>query len=348
MTAETFDHIAGRFSRYLTAQMDGVSNVTATITGRIHGGASRETYRVLVDYTEHGIPQQRNLILRRDPPSSLIETERDVEFDAYRAYVDTPVPVPEALFLERETQWLDRPFFVMEEITGCQAGSVFQPEPYGPHRQKLGEQFWRILGEIHRPDPAALGLTDTLDPVTPDTCWQRELDYWEGVIDEDALEPQPIVRAAIRWLRRTPPPPAQQITVVHGDYRSGNFLFDDTGALRAVLDWEMCHLGDPLEDVCWAADPLWAAPGDHPAALIPLDEGLAIWEEASGLRADPDGLGWWRVFAAVKGMAIWISAAREFASGTNMDPVLAFSGWYTAQRHNEILVDYMRTALEAA
>ena len=64
------------------------------------------------------------------------------------------------------------------------------------------------------------------------------------MIDEDELTPQPIARAAIRWLRRSPPPHPRRLSVVHGDYRTGNFLFDAEGRIRAILDWEMCHLGD--------------------------------------------------------------------------------------------------------
>ena len=82
----------------------------------------------------------------------------------------------------------------------------------------------------------------------PGQCWHRELDYWESYLGKMELEPQPLARAAISWLRRNPPLPAQQISVVHGDYRAGNFLFDITGKIHAILDWEMMHLGDPLED----------------------------------------------------------------------------------------------------
>jgi hypothetical protein len=78
--------------------------------------------------------------------------------------------------------------------------------------------------------------------------------------------------------------------------------------------------------------------------MIAPDEGLAIWSEVSGLTAKGPGLFWWQVFAAVKGMAIWISSAREFAEARNMDPILAFSGWYTTQRHTEVLIDLMKRA----
>ena len=160
------------------------------------------------------------------------------------------------------------------------------------------------------------------------------------MIDEDESEPQPIARAAIRRLRRNPPPPAQKISVVHGDYRTGNFLVDTKGDIRAILDWEMAHLGDPLEDLAWALDPLWSH-GDpsHPAGTVARDRAIAIWEESSGLCADPHALAWWEIFASLKGLAIWISAAREYAEGRNTEPVNAFSGWYCLAFHNKVLAD---------
>ncbi len=174
-----------------------------------------------------------------------------------------------------------------------------------------------------------------------DVAWAGELEKWEKVIDEDELEPQPLARAAIRWMKRQPPPPAQRLSVVHGDYRTGNFLFDPQGKIRAVLDWEMAHLGDPLEDLAWALDPLWSADRDHPGGMLTRDEAVGVWERASGLRADPVALAWWSMFASLKGLAIWISSAKEYQAGTNSDPVMAFSGLYCLPFHNKRLADML-------
>jgi aminoglycoside phosphotransferase (APT) family kinase protein len=165
------------------------------------------------------------------------------------------------------------------------------------------------------------------------------------VIDEDEREPQPIARPALRWLKRNPPPPAQNIAVVHVDYRTGNFLYDAGGNIRAILDWEMAHLGDPLEDLGWAIDPLWSH-GDpsRPAGTIPRGEALAIWEKESGLKLDTAALAWWEIFASLKGLAIWISAAREYAEMRNADPVNAFSGWFCLAFHNKVLADRLGAA----
>ena len=328
-----------RFARFLEANIAGASEVVVERMDRIHGGASRETYRCKVRYRQSGREVERGLILRRDPQSSLIETERQTEYGAYRAFADSGVPVPAALFLETDSQWLERPFFVMEEVSGS-AASPFQPDPYAPHAERIGEQFWTILGRIASADWRANGLDEILTPPAAADCWRRELEHWEKIIDDDEMEPQPIVRAAIRWLRRNPPPPAQRISVVHGDYRSGNFLFDSAGKIQAILDWEMCHLGDPLEDLAWAVDPLWAA-GDatRPAQLVSRARALELWESSSGLRLDAKAFAWWEIFAHVKGLAIWISSSKEYATGANSDPIFLVSGWLCTERHNRILLD---------
>jgi aminoglycoside phosphotransferase (APT) family kinase protein len=166
------------------------------------------------------------------------------------------------------------------------------------------------------------------------------LAHWERVLDTDELAPQPLVRAAIRRLRRSPPPPAERASVVHGDYRTGNFLYDDTGNVRAILDWEMCHLGDPLEDLAWALTPLWAWPdATRPGKLIDRERAMALWKEESGLSIDADALAWWELFACVKGIAIWTSSAREFAEGRSRDPVMVAAAWYATDIHNRVLVE---------
>jgi len=333
--------IGERFAAYLAHRWPQASQIAVTSCERIYGGASRETYRVAVRYREAGAETEQRLILRRDPSSSLIETDRTTEFNAYTAFHGTSVPVPRPIFLELDPRWLERPFFVMEEITGAvSTAKLLGEEPYVRHVEAIGEQKWRILGEIARTDPAAVGLRDKLEAPALDRCWKRELDYWEHVIDEDELAPQPIARAAIRWLRRRPPPPPARLAVVHGDYRTGNFLFDTSGRIRAILDWEMCHLGDPLEDLAWAMDPLWSWPDrEHPGRLLPRSRALEIWQAASGVTLDEAAFRWWEVFASVKGLAIWISSGAEFASGRNQDLIMALASWFPTDIHDRVLVE---------
>ena len=333
------DDLSEKLAAYL-AQKLGVTDLEVSHLARIPGGASRQTYRFRARYSDGGKAHDRALILRRDPEASLIETERTTEFRAYQAFHGLGLPVPEPIALELDGGPLERPFFIMEEIENCSVASILTPEPYGEHRETIGTQFWDILGQIAGADPNAIGLGDLEGARDVTACWRHELGRWEKVIREDALEPQPIALATIRWLRRNPPPPAKKLCVVHGDYRTGNFLYDSGGTIRAILDWEMAHLGDPLEDIGWAANPLWSH-GDpaRPAGGIPRDAGFAAWEKASGMTIDRDALTWWEIFASLKGLAIWISAAKEYAEGRNIEGVNAFSGWYCLAFHNKVLAD---------
>ncbi|MBI2964364.1 MAG: phosphotransferase family protein [Deltaproteobacteria bacterium] len=330
-----------RFAAYLARQWREADEVRVAAFERIYGGASRETYRAAVQVRGPRGQSERRLILRRDPESSLIETDRANEYRAYVAFHGTRVPVPRPLVLETDPRWLDRPFFVMEEVVGAVSSAKLLAEPpYARHVERLGEAKWRILGEIAAADPAALGLTEHLEAPPLEGCWRRELEFWEGVIDEDELVPQPIARAVIRRLRRRPPPAPRRLSVVHGDYRTGNFLFDAEGEIRAILDWEMCHLGDPLEDLAWALDPIWSWPDrERPGKLIPRDRALASWSAASGIAIDARALEWWETFASLKGLAIWISSGREFAEGRNLDPILALASWFPTDVHERVLVE---------
>lgn len=332
-----------RLAAYIAAKMPHARDVAVAGLERIAGGASRETYRFRLAWTEDGERRDRRLILRRDPPASLIDTERRIEFAAYRAFAGSAVPVPEMLWLEEDEAPLGHPFFVAEELAGFQASpQVLFSGAYDAVLSKLAQRKWTILGEIARADPEALGLTQVMEPPPLDACWTRELDHWEGLIDKDAPEPLPISRAAIRWLRANPPPPARKLSVVHGDYRTGNFLFDPSGEIHGVLDWEMAHLGDPLEDLAWSLNPVWSfGRGDLAGGLCAREEAIAAWERASGLEADPAALHWWILFNCVKGQAIWVGSAAAWLSGGNREPIMAYPAWWLMNAQDRAMLKVM-------
>ena len=200
--------LAEKIARYAEHRIPDAERVTVEEIRRVFGGASRETYLIrLASYLGKGRAEELRWVVRRDPEGSLIETERRNEFEAYRAFYGSAVPVPRPLWLEEDPKWLDRSFFVMEEVTGCESSpQMLLAPPYSDYSEQTGEQAWQILGEISRADPEEVGLADRMEWVAPEQCWRRELEHWERVIDEDEPCPQPIGRAAIRWIRRNPPP----------------------------------------------------------------------------------------------------------------------------------------------
>lgn len=331
-----------RVAAYLAARMPHAADVSVEAMERISGGASRETYRFRATWQEDGRTHERKMILRRDPPASLIETERRVEFEAYRAFFGSAVPVPEMLWLEEDERHLDHPFFIAAEVAGFQASpQTLFGGGYDAVLEKVAERKWTILGEIAKADPFETGLPAVLEAPALDACWKRELDYWEGMIDRDQAEPMPIVRAAIRWLRANPPPPAQKLAVVHGDYRTGNFLYDEAGEIHGVLDWEMAHLGDPLEDLAWGLNPVWEFGRGLAGGLVGQEKAVAIWERASGLKADPKALHWWILFNCVKGQGIWVGSAGAFNRGGNREPIMIYPAWWLLNAQDRAILKVM-------
>tara|TARA_Y100000748_G_scaffold255056_1_gene221145 strand:- start:1769 stop:2782 length:1014 start_codon:yes stop_codon:yes gene_type:complete len=331
---ESNNGLSNKFISYYSSLVD--KEISLLSFERIFGGASRETYKIRI---KDQFNNEEKLILRRTQESSLIETSQSTEYLAYSAYQDTSVPVPLMIDINEDQEILGAPFMLMQQLDGV-AASPFTPNVYSPHEQKLGEQFWSILGEIAKKDIAD-DFINQFDNTETNPCWKKELDKWVGVIREDSISVEPILEAGIRKLYGNAPKESKKKSLVHGDYRNGNFLFLED-RITGILDWEMAHIGEPLEDLAWALSPIWSwQDKEKPAYLIARQEALSIWEKASGLAIDENDLKWWELFACVKGMAIWISAGNEFKTGKNIDPINLFSPWIPGDIHLEIILNIL-------
>jgi aminoglycoside phosphotransferase (APT) family kinase protein len=135
------------------------------------------------------------------------------------------------------------------------------------------------------------------------------------------------LRGAFRWLRHNQPAPAQRIVLVHADYRTGNFLAAPDGEIRGILDWEMAHLGDPMEDVGWACMRPWRWLGnDLIGGLMERRDFYRMYEEATGLKVDEDSVRFWEVLGNIKLAAIFVTGARSFTDARTRSPLMAFLG----------------------
>lgn len=327
-----------RIAAYLQARMPGAADLTVSALNRIPGGASRETWSFDARWREGDRDEERGFVIRRDPEASVLETERDIEFQVYRALADTSIPVPRVYWLEKESQWLDRPFFVMERIDGCETSpQVLITEEYAAGRPKIAEHAVRILADIHNVDWKARGLDFLGVPSGPDDCGPREVAKWQETLHKDSLEPQPVLEAAFHWLKHHPPPPAQKTALVHADYRTGNFLYG-ADSIRGWLDWEMVHLGDPMEDVGWFCIMPWRWARDgRVGGLLPREEFYRLYEKHSGLRVDEEAVRFWEVLGNVKLAVIFITGGRSFCDGRTRNVFIGLLGRNLAALEEEIL-----------
>lgn len=332
-----------RIVTYLAHRMPAATAIAVDELARIPGGSSQETFRLRARWRTGAVETDKRLILRREPPAGLVIAERDLEYNVYRALEGQGVPAPKVHFLELDPSWLDRPFFIMDMAPG-RPGNPFRPdENYDGHEIEIAQQFWRYLGTLAAIDHRKVGLENLRNGQAGDGFWSQELTRWEGILDDGEAVVEPLVRSAIRWLRRNPPAAAAKPAIVHGDYRSGNFLCTLDGNISAFLDWEMCHIGDPLEDIAWAIDPFWTI-----TRHLPEEQGLAIWEAASGLTIDRAALDWWRLFTAVKACAIWTTAEAGFTKGQAKEMVVALSAIRANHFHRGVILDLMTKQRGAA
>jgi len=199
----------------------------------------------------------RRLVLRRPPISHVLSTAHDVgrEYRIISALRGTPVPVPEALGYCSDETVTGGPFYVMNFVDGHVFRTASETETVLDEgtRKAAGEELIDVLVAIHQVDVDAVGL-GTL--ARRDGYIDRQLRRWHGqfqqsqqqAIQVGVYRPVPLVDEVQRLLSDRVP--AQQgVAIVHGDYRIDNTVLSAQGRVRAVLDWELCTLGDPLADV---------------------------------------------------------------------------------------------------
>lgn len=334
-----FRVVEAALAKYLTSRIVGSSELTVSNLFRIPGGASRETWMFDATWSEPGHQSSGAFVLRKDPPASLLTTERELEYAFYEAFENSDVPVPRMRWLENGSDDLGAPFFIMDRILGCDSNTTrIQAPEYVPVRDNLAKQMYEILASIHRFDWRGTGIEKVTPVPAPDECWKHELDHWEQVINENELSPQPVIRAGIRWLRANPPPPPDRITVVHADYRVGNFLYTPQG-IHGIVDWEMAHLGDPIEDIAWSFMEAWEWTRDgRKGGIIWAEDAIRIYEEATGTRVNREALHWWDVFGSVKGQAIWLTGARSFHDGKTAELIIPFTSYWLINFQDEIML----------
>ncbi|HET6258962.1 MAG TPA: phosphotransferase family protein, partial [Pseudonocardia sp.] len=238
---------------------------------RLTGGASRETWSFAA-LTDDG---HRRLVLRRDPPGPGRPEGMAREAAAVAAAHAAKVPVPLLVDSGTDPAVLGSPYLVTEYVDGETIARRLLREPqYASARESMATELGRTLARIHSVPLVAVPGLETHDPLE------------HLLASYDALgEPLPTIEIALRWLERRRPDPVAE-TVVHGDFRTGNLIIAPDG-LRAVLDWEVVHRGDPREDLGWLCVKCWRFGSALPAGGFgTVDQLLDGYMEVAGTRPD--------------------------------------------------------------
>ena len=282
---------------------------------RLSGGASRETWAF--DLVHPGGARER-LILRRDPPGAPRAGGMGVEAAVVRAAGAAGVPVPRVVTASDDVGLIGSAFMVVERIDGETIPRRILREPdLAPARPRLAEQCGRILATIHAVRPGDV----------PGLERQDALAQYRATLDQIGW-PSPTFELAFRWLEQHRPVPADGTGagVVHGDFRNGNLIVGPDG-VRAVLDWEMAHLGDPMEDLAWLCVKSWRFGVDLPVGGFgTYDQLIGAYEAAGGPPVDRDALHWWEVLGNLKWGVICMMQAWAHTSGAVRSVELAAIG----------------------
>ena len=263
---------------------------TASSVTLIAGGKSNLTYRV--DSPAGAV------VLRRPPLGNVLPTAHDMgrEYRVMSALGGTAVPVPRMRHFCEDPSVLGQPFYVMDLVEGYVVRQQF-PAGYAdtePERRQVCERLIDVLGALHQVDPESVGLGDF---GRPDGYMARQVARWSKQWDATRLEGMEATDALAAELTAQLPA-TQRHTVVHGDYRLDNTVLDpvDVGRVRAVLDWEMSTLGDPLADlgvllVYWnQADDEGPRKGGLVVPSVTAQPGMLSREEVAARYASASGL----------------------------------------------------------
>lgn len=276
----------------LARAVDGFVGLTSC--ERLSGGASQETYRIVID-TRTGV---RKLAMRRAPGGAAVEGGAEkpglaLEARLMELALAAGVPEPAIVHVLEPGDGVGEGF-IMEWLAGETLGARINRAPeFAAIRDKLAFQCGALLARIHSIDLAATGLDASLGRLTPEAFVRQKWEQYQLF-----ETPQPMIDYTARWLLDHLPP-VTDLKLVHNDFRNGNLMVDPNVGVTAVLDWEVAHIGDPMRDLGWICTNSWRFGGDQPVGGFGEYADLfAGYESVAGVPVDPAHVKFWEVFGS--------------------------------------------------
>jgi aminoglycoside phosphotransferase (APT) family kinase protein len=306
---------------FLTDRLPGRADLEVTEPRRLGGGSSQENWAFDLFWTDGGARRTAALLLRREPESGVVDTTRETEFQLLKALGGSDVPVAGVHWTDDGTTF-GRPSMIVERRPGAADRGVLRdtdPLAMGDDaRLRLAGKLADLLASVHRADVDELGLASVLPDPGADPA-AAELDRWLEELDRVEREPQPALRFAARWLRDHLPPPPERITLVHGDFRPANVLVHD-GRLEVLLDWELAHLGDPVDDLGWYTCSIYSREHFLPGRWEVGDfvERYAVPAGIGGV--EPERLHFWQVMSTFRLAIMALTGVANFLDGSTDRP----------------------------
>lgn len=303
------DAVRQRLQDYLAEQIAGPISISGL--RQYPSGFSWITWGFTLDAEG----QQRPLILRIGPGNGLYAPySAEPEFAALDAVQGSAVPAPRPLYRSDDPATFGDPFLIVEKAEGS------TPIPWGADdglsdtkRAALGVQFANALGALHAIDWRGTLLAESGEALTRENAALRQVELWAANHRRWALRPHPMLHKLFAWLRANAPV-APRLSIVHGDYRLGNFL-EVEGSITAVLDWELVHLGDPHEDLAWTCLPQYRGGTPLMSKLVSREDLYARHAAHTGEAVSESSMRYYTLFSLAKLAVTHIAAAYAFERG---------------------------------
>lgn len=301
---------------FLTGPAAGLGDVRIGALRRAGSGSSSENWLFEAEWSEAGERRRSELVLRRAPANEIVVTTREAEFDLLRALGRSSLPVPRAMWMDRDGRFLERPAMIVERRPGTDDRFLLMKRNAGrldpETRLSLARQMVDLLAELHGLDRQRLDL--------PVSIRATERESLAAAIDRAAreslaqeVEPSVELRLAEWWLRDNRPAPPARKVLVHGDFRPANVLVSD-GRITALLDWELAFVGDPLADLGWYLAPTYR--DEHFIdGLWSERDFLERYERLTDTSVDREALRFWMVFAHYKLATMANASMKAFLAG---------------------------------
>ena len=310
-----------------------LAEVLRPVIGEVHienlntltGGASRTTWA----FDAVGDDGRQALILRTGPPDD-VHAGMELEASVQQRAAAAGAPVPHILAADNSPAALGNPYLICNAIAGetivRKIYRALDSADGDAGRGRLLRQCAQALAAVHRADPDGIGLTKT-----------EQLAEWRDRLDEMG-DTTATFEWAFRWLDANRPPPTPP-RLVHGDFRMGNLIVDESG-LAAVLDWELVHIGEVYEDLAWFCIRAWrfGAPEALGAGgLGSVESFLSAYEEAAGVELDREAFRWWLTVATLRWGVICRFQAERHLSGQTPSVELAAIGRRVSETEWDVL-----------
>lgn len=302
LTAGLRDYVGGQLDR--AVEISGVS--------RLAGGTSHATWSFDAVTADGAVLP---LVMRQDFETAPIEADCPTEFRLLTALHAVGEPVPRPIWAAAGAALLSTPFMITERISGGDVRKILAQAAAPVDKPSLGDELTRIQAAIHAIDwrRHVAGIVD--EPAG--NCARHEVERWAAIIEQHPKKSGALLVAALNWLRANAPE-NDRLSLLHGDFKTNNILSD--GARHVVTDWEMSHVGDPIEDLAWTM--LWTTKYDLIGGLLSPDDYIAAYSRHTQRAVDRVRLFFWRLFSLVKLSAIFLSGMVRAPSAPPIRPTL--------------------------